>query len=105
MAPVRTKRLQVRAQVDEAIPPLLTGDPVRLRQILTNLVGNAVKFTEQGTVDIQADVLDGTPDGVVLRFAVRDTGIGIPAEAQSGIFDAFTQARASMTRRYGGTGL
>jgi two-component system CheB/CheR fusion protein len=104
-APVRTKGLRVSAQVDEAIPPLLSGDPVRLRQILTNLVGNAVKFTAQGTVAIGADLLEETPDGVVLRFAVRDTGIGIPAEAQAGIFDAFTQADASMTRQYGGTGL
>jgi CheY-like chemotaxis protein len=104
-AQVRAKGLQVSAQVKEPVPCILTGDPVRLRQILTNLVGNAVKFTTQGTVDIQADFLEETPDGVVLRFAVRDTGIGIPSEAQAGIFDAFTQARASMTRQYGGTGL
>jgi two-component system CheB/CheR fusion protein len=104
-AQVRAKGLQISAQVNEAVPHLLTGDPVRLRQILTNLVSNAVKFTAQGTLDIQTDVLEETPDGVVLRFAVRDTGIGIPPEAQAGIFDAFTQARASMTRQYGGTGL
>jgi two-component system, chemotaxis family, CheB/CheR fusion protein len=104
-APVRAKGLQLRAQVAEAVPPLLTGDPARLRQILTNLVGNAVKFTAQGSVDLQADLLEETPDGVVLRFAVRDMGIGIAAEAQAGIFDAFTQADASMARQYGGTGL
>ena len=104
-APVRAKGLRLSAQVAEAIPPVLTGDPLRLRQILTNLVGNAVKFTAQGAVDLQADFLEETADGVVLRFAVRDTGIGIAAAAQAGIFDAFTQVDASMARQYGGTGL
>ncbi|MDX2167112.1 MAG: ATP-binding protein, partial [Deltaproteobacteria bacterium] len=81
------------------------GDPARLRQVLTNLVGNAVKFTERGEVVIKARVRHANPRRVVIRFAVRDTGAGIPADRQAAIFEAFTQADGSTTRRYGGTGL
>jgi signal transduction histidine kinase len=104
-APVRAKGLQISAHVAPAVPPVLLGDAGRLRQVLTNLVGNAVKFTEQGAVDVRADVVEESPEGTLLRLAVRDTGIGIAPEAQATLFEPFTQADASTTRRYGGTGL
>ena len=92
----------------EALPPLpetLVGDPVRLRQILLNLIGNAVKFTDQGQVAVRAELASVTPSEVVVHFAVSDTGIGIPADKQALIFEAFRQADGSTTRKYGGTGL
>jgi PAS domain S-box-containing protein len=87
------------------VPPILIGDPVRLRQVLINLVGNAIKFTERGGIDV--DIASGNQEGesVELVFRVRDTGIGIPSEKQALIFDAFTQADSSTTRKFGGTGL
>ena len=87
------------------VPMLLRGDPGRLRQILTNLAGNAVKFTHVGEVDIHVSVVEMTADEVLLRFAVRDTGIGIPADKIGLLFDKFSQVDVSTTRRYGGTGL
>jgi signal transduction histidine kinase len=83
----------------------LIGDPARLRQVLINLAGNAIKFTEHGGIDV--DVACGNRDGQSLEvvFRVRDTGIGIPFEKQALIFDAFTQADSSTTRKFGGTGL
>ncbi|MDK9724123.1 MAG: ATP-binding protein [Sterolibacteriaceae bacterium MAG5] len=89
-------------------PPLpdgLLGDPVRLRQVLTNLIGNALKFTEQGEVRVTAALENADGGHVLLRFAVADSGIGIPADKQQAIFEAFIQADGSTTRRYGGTGL
>jgi PAS domain S-box-containing protein len=83
----------------------LIGDPSRLRQILVNLVGNAIKFTHQGEVVIRAEPHIETADTLTVRFAVQDTGIGIPSERQALIFERFTQADGSTTRRYGGTGL
>ncbi|MBC8873882.1 MAG: response regulator [Planctomycetes bacterium] len=87
------------------VPQALRGDPVRLRQVLVNLVGNAVKFTEHGEVVVDADKQWQSDVEVSLSFSVRDTGIGIPRERLEKIFDAFTQVDASTTRKYGGTGL
>ena len=87
------------------VPTQLVGDPLRLRQVLVNLVGNAVKFTAKGTVVVSAAVDSSEPQNIVLQFAVSDTGIGIAPEDQERIFAPFTQADASTTRQYGGTGL
>jgi PAS domain S-box-containing protein len=91
--------------VSSVVPPWLVGDPTRLRQIVTNLIGNALKFTERGSVAVSAalDPADGA--GVALHLRVADTGIGIAADKRAQIFDAFTQADGSTTRRFGGTGL
>ena len=99
----RAKDLRLSAELRDGLPRFVTGDPARLRQVLTNLVANAVKFTEQGEIEITAGVEPGAGDAV--RFEVRDTGIGIPPELQKQIFEAFTQADGSMTRRHGGSGL
>lgn len=91
------------------VPPLVLGDELRIRQVLNNLVNNAVKFTERGSVTITLESLGeqrvGETEGVLLRWSVRDTGIGIPPESLSRIFEEFTQADGSVSRRYGGTGL
>jgi signal transduction histidine kinase len=83
----------------------LLGDPMRLEQILLNLAGNAVKFTEQGSISIRARLVEESPAGVLLRCEVQDSGIGIAVEDQKRLFTAFSQADDSMTRKYGGTGL
>ncbi len=95
------KRLELNLDLPPDLPPLREGDPTRLRQILTNLIGNAIKFTEQGEVTVG---VHERAEGELL-FEVRDTGIGIPAEAQSRLFRPFDQADVSTTRRFGGTGL
>jgi two-component system sensor histidine kinase RpfC len=87
------------------VPPALRGDPHHLRQILINLAGNAVKFTERGSVTVHVSAQAETEASVRLKFSIRDTGIGIPPEAQAKIFESFTQADQSTTRRFGGTGL
>ena len=87
------------------VPVRLIGDPGRLRQILTNLVGNAIKFTSEGEIVVDISLAEESEDGVVLRFAVRDTGIGVPGEKAESIFGKFMQADSSTTRQYGGTGL
>jgi len=99
------KNLDLAFDIDAALPPLLVGDAMRLQQVLTNLCGNAIKFTDTGKVVVSAAVLARDAAGVTLELAVRDTGIGIAAENQSRIFSGFTQAEVSTTRRYGGTGL
>jgi two-component system, sensor histidine kinase len=98
----RAKGLELRCEIDPSVPAAVRGDPVRLRQVLINLAGNAIKFTETGEVVVRVAALDA--DGR-LRFEVNDTGIGIAAEAQGQIFSAFTQADSFTTRKYGGTGL
>ncbi|MCB1310216.1 MAG: hypothetical protein KDK30_18655, partial [Leptospiraceae bacterium] len=105
---VREKGLDIVYQVASDVPELIFGDEVRLRQLLMNLVSNAIKFTEQGSITILIKpVLDSsiTGDRVRLYFSVSDTGIGIPPDKQSLIFDSFTQADGSTSRKYGGTGL
>ena len=97
--------LELACRIAADVPDTLVGDPGRLRQVLMNLAGNAIKFTERGEVVLRVDLESRATDAVVLHFAVADTGIGIPAEKQRMIFNAFEQADASMTRRYGGTGL
>jgi signal transduction histidine kinase/CheY-like chemotaxis protein len=101
------KGLELACRFDPEIPDRLVGDPARLRQIIVNLAGNAVKFTDSGEVVIDVTLLQGerADDVVRLQFSVRDTGIGIDPEVQAGIFDPFKQADGSVTRRYGGTGL
>jgi len=102
---VRDKPVRLTSQVAAQVPPRVSADPLRLRQMLVNLLHNAVKFTDQGTVDLQLTVLAETPQSLRLRFSVLDTGIGIPADKVTSIFDAFTQADGSTTRRHGGSGL
>jgi signal transduction histidine kinase/DNA-binding response OmpR family regulator len=99
------KGLELACHIRPDVPDTLVGDPGRLRQVIFNLVGNAIKFTERGEVVLHAEVKSYSRDQVELGFAVTDTGIGIPPEKQQLIFDAFEQADRSMTRKYGGTGL
>ncbi len=99
------KGLSLGYEVSPEIPSEVTGDPARLRQILVNLLGNALKFTPAGSVFVRATVESSGSREIQVRFAVTDTGIGIPVEKQSIIFQSFAQADGSMTRKYGGTGL
>jgi len=101
----REKHLELTVDVPPDVPHLVRGDPTRVRQVLMNLIGNAIKFTEQGEVDVSAAVAGHHGGRASVRFRVRDTGIGISEPQVATIFDEFTQADASMTRRYGGTGL
>ena len=99
------KGLELIVDIDAAVPQTLRGDPGRLRQILLNLLGNAIKFTDQGEVVLRVTSAAATPRDVVLHFSISDTGIGIPLDRQQSIFEAFTQVDGSTTRKYGGTGL
>jgi CheY-like chemotaxis protein len=99
------KGLELACHVLPDVPDGLQGDPTRIRQVVVNLLGNAIKFTAEGEVVLQVEIQDESEDEVVLHFAVRDTGIGIPLEKQQLIFEAFTQTDSSTTRKYGGTGL
>ena len=99
------KEIELASRFAPEVPDALIGDPDRLRRIVVNLVGNAIKFTEHGEVVVQVNVeTHGEPD-ILLHFSVTDTGIGIPAEKQQHVFEAFAQADSSTTRKYGGTGL
>jgi PAS domain S-box-containing protein len=99
------KGLEMVYTVAPEVPSRVLGDPSRLRQILVNLLGNAIKFTERGEIALRVEVESQQEEAAVLHFSVTDTGIGIPPEKQQSIFDAFAQADSSTTRRYGGTGL
>jgi PAS domain S-box-containing protein len=99
------KGLALVSDLAEGVPTMVKGDPVRLNQILMNLLSNAIKFTDQGEIVVRVAVVDATAGMTTLRFEVQDTGIGIAPEVQPHLFDAFTQADSSTTRRYGGTGL
>jgi signal transduction histidine kinase/CheY-like chemotaxis protein len=99
------KDLELIGTVASEVPAQVRGDAGRLRQVLLNLVGNAIKFTSKGEVTVQVGLEEETAQEVVLRFSVRDTGVGIPENKLGGLFQKFTQADASTTRRYGGTGL
>mgnify|MGYP001805948480 CR=1 FL=1 len=102
---ISQKKLNVRTAIADSVPDILLGDQLRTRQILLNLVGNAIKFTEQGTVVISANLLSHSGNGVLLRLSVSDTGIGMSPALLKRIFAPFEQADNSTTRRYGGSGL
>ena len=101
----RQKGIMLTSSIADDVPETLIGDPGRLRQLMVNLVGNALKFTEEGTVAIELSAVGSRPDEITLGVHVRDTGVGIEPEKLKHIFDAFAQADASTTRRFGGTGL
>jgi len=104
-AQAKSKSIRVESKIEPDVPYALVGDPQHLKQILINLIGNAVKFTDQGHVSTHVSLHFNTPATPMLRIAVQDTGIGISEEAKDKIFDQFTQADNSVTRRYGGSGL
>lgn len=99
------KGLALSCHLDGSLPEEVIGDPNRISQITTNLIGNAIKFTEQGSIELTFSLLSGTGDEVHIQGVIKDTGIGIPKETQSVIFQSFTQADDTITRKYGGTGL
>jgi len=99
------KGLELACRIHKDVPVALVGDPGRLRQIIVNLVGNAIKFTETGEVVVEVDLKDEGEDHALLMVSIADTGVGIPRDKQNKIFEAFSQAEESTTRRYGGSGL
>jgi signal transduction histidine kinase/ligand-binding sensor domain-containing protein/CheY-like chemotaxis protein len=99
------KGIELAAFIDPLVPQTMMGDPGRIRQILTNLVGNAIKFTHQGEVVVNVKIIDEKPDNYMLRIEVKDTGIGLTKEGKARLFQSFSQADSSTTRKYGGTGL
>ena len=102
---VEEKGLELLFRIDPAIPRSLVGDPLRLGQILLNLTGNAVKFTEQGEIVVAAKLLEKSADKALIRFSAQDSGIGLSSQQQEKLFESFTQADTSTTRKFGGTGL
>ncbi|MBF0118432.1 MAG: response regulator [Desulfobacterales bacterium] len=101
----KDKGLKFNLSIDNNIPTQLIGDSLRIEQILINICGNAIKFTEEGEIVVKADLIEKTEDSVYLKFSVKDTGIGIPTEKIPTLFKSFSQADGSSTRKYGGTGL
>jgi CheY-like chemotaxis protein len=97
--------VELLCRIDDNMPTMVNGDPLRFRQVITNLLGNAPKFTEAGEIELALNVEDEKPDSVKLHATIRDTGIGIPADKLDAIFEPFQQADGSTTRKYGGTGL
>jgi signal transduction histidine kinase len=104
-ARAREKQLALRWSVDSRVPAALLGDPVAIRQILTNLVANAVKFTATGKVEVTIQLQETTSEALDLTFAVADTGVGIAPDVRERIFDEFTQASYETVMKFGGTGL
>jgi len=102
---VKKKGLLMQLEIDTHIPPLLKGDPHRLNQVLINLIGNAIKFTDKGSIQVNVSLRERTAEHIELLFTVADTGIGIPADRIPDIFDNFSQAGLDISRKYGGTGL
>jgi PAS domain S-box-containing protein len=103
--PAEKKQLELACLVESNVPQMVIGDPGRIRQILINLIGNAVKFTEKGSVYVTIKVKDQLQEGFIIYFEVKDTGVGIQPDVQKRLFQPFEQADASTTRRFGGTGL
>ncbi len=101
----RWKEIALRTDIDQAVPNFVEGDPVRLRQVLINLISNALKFTERGEISLKVHIVELVPEHIVIKFEVTDSGIGIRPEALPQIFDRFAQADGSTTRRFGGSGL
>jgi two-component system, sensor histidine kinase and response regulator len=99
------KALKLTSDVHRDVPSKVMGDPVRLRQVLENLIGNALKFTERGEIKVEVLKDASSPHETILHFSIQDTGIGIPFDKLHSIFDAFSQAHSSTTRKYAGTGL
>jgi len=102
---IEEKGLELFIHIDRKVPRSIVGDPLRLEQVLNNLVGNAVKFTERGEIHLSVSVDERRRDRAIVRFSVRDTGIGLSPEQTENLFDAFEQADSSITRRFGGSGL
>lgn len=101
----REKRIELKSTIDDAIPDRVIGDPTRLRHILINLLSNALKFTEHGGISVCVHATQREAQSITMHFSVADTGIGIAKEKQKLIFESFSQADDSTTRKYGGTGL
>ncbi|WP_262966812.1 ATP-binding protein [Methylobacter psychrophilus] len=104
-ASIEYKQLELFVMIDHKVPDIIWGDEQRIRQILTKLIGNAIKFTERGKVQVTIDVIKQEQNQFAIRFLVRDTGIGIPIESLELLFQAFTQADTSLSRKFGGTGM
>ena len=102
---LKKKQLELLFQIDSNVPNFLSGDPYRLNQILVNLVGNAIKFTESGRITVGVRLIEQKDQTSVMRFSIKDTGIGIPADKVESVFDSFAQAGSDVARKYGGTGL